>query len=254
VTDPPRRLVFGSVAERYERFRPGYPDALVDDVLAYAGLGQDGSALEVGAGTGKATRAFAARGVDVTCVEPDAAMAGVLRRVCPQARVEVTSFEDYELPDEPFALLFSGQAWHWVDEEVRWVKARRALRPGGAVAVFWNQYDLDRALQDEIDEVWRRHAPERAREQAAVRAQEPTIVDELGAAGFVDAERRSFGPSGALDASGYVNLTATTSGHLILADDVRTRVVDEIRELLEAHGGALALPSGTELFLGRVPS
>lgn len=60
-----RRLSFGSVAEQYDRIRPSYPEQLVDDVIAYAGDGLTaaGRALEVGAGTGKATLQFAARGL-----------------------------------------------------------------------------------------------------------------------------------------------------------------------------------------------
>jgi len=74
-----RGLSFGSVANQYERYRLDYPDELVDAVLQYAG-GPLRSALEVGAGTGKATRLFASRGIEVTALEPDAEMAPVLER------------------------------------------------------------------------------------------------------------------------------------------------------------------------------
>jgi 16S rRNA A1518/A1519 N6-dimethyltransferase RsmA/KsgA/DIM1 with predicted DNA glycosylase/AP lyase activity len=82
-----RALSFGSVAAAYERFRPGYPDEVVDEVLAYAG-GSIRTALEIGAGTGKATRVFAARGIAVTASDPDADMLAELRRHVP-AEVEV---------------------------------------------------------------------------------------------------------------------------------------------------------------------
>jgi ubiquinone/menaquinone biosynthesis C-methylase UbiE len=68
-----RALSFGSVAAAYEQFRPGYPEALVDAVLAYAGHPVH-TALEIGAGTGKATRVFAVRGITVTATDPDPAM------------------------------------------------------------------------------------------------------------------------------------------------------------------------------------
>ncbi|MDX6331951.1 MAG: hypothetical protein QOI83_4334, partial [Streptomycetaceae bacterium] len=69
-----RSKLFGEVAELYDAGRPGYSDAMVTEVLAYAALG-DRAAVEVGAGTGKATLPFAALGIALVCVEPDARMA-----------------------------------------------------------------------------------------------------------------------------------------------------------------------------------
>ena len=77
-----RALSFGARAEAYERFRPGYPAELFDRVIAYAGRPVR-SALEIGAGTGKATRVLAARGVAVTATEPDGAMLAELRKHVP---------------------------------------------------------------------------------------------------------------------------------------------------------------------------
>ena len=77
-----RALSFGEMAEAYERFRPGYPVELFDLVMTYAGQPVR-AALEIGAGTGKATRLFAQRGVAVTATEPDGAMLAELVRHVP---------------------------------------------------------------------------------------------------------------------------------------------------------------------------
>jgi hypothetical protein len=68
-----RRLVFGEVADMYDRHRPSYPPALLDDLIALAALDVSEPALEVGAGTGKATMMLAARGIPIVAVEPNAA-------------------------------------------------------------------------------------------------------------------------------------------------------------------------------------
>ncbi|MCX3287925.1 hypothetical protein OR263_14625 [Streptomyces sp. NEAU-H22] len=73
---------FGVVAEAYERFRPGYPVELLGLVMAYAGLAVR-TALEIGAGTGKATRLFARRGITVTATEPDGSTLAELRKHVP---------------------------------------------------------------------------------------------------------------------------------------------------------------------------
>lgn len=92
-----RALSFGSAASAYEQFRPGYPDELVDEILAYADRPVR-TALEIGAGTGKATRVFAGRGVAVTATEPDSAMLQELRKHVPETVTTVqAAFEDLRL-------------------------------------------------------------------------------------------------------------------------------------------------------------
>ncbi|SNT65990.1 Methyltransferase domain-containing protein [Asanoa hainanensis] len=143
-----------------DRLRLGYPDELVADVLAYARL--DGQpALEVGAGSGRATMKFVARGIKITAVEPNARLAAVLTRRVAGApvTVAVSTFEDY-VPDRRFGLLFSAQAWHRVDPAVRWRKAAEAVTPGGVVALFWNrERPADRAVNDEIRAAHQVYAP-----------------------------------------------------------------------------------------------
>src|ERR1700758_672913 len=129
--DEARRLSFGGVADLYDRARPSYPSALVDDVLEYAGVapGEAARAVEVGAGTGKATVLFAARGLDIVALEPSAEMAAVARRNFAgytNVRVAETEFERWA-PEHEFRLVFSAQAWHWIAPEVRYVAARAAL-------------------------------------------------------------------------------------------------------------------------------
>jgi SAM-dependent methyltransferase len=159
--DSERRLAFGLAAEEYDLVRPGYPAALVDAVLAHCG-GTGVTALEAGAGTGKATRAFAARGLRITAVEPDPAMAGILAASCtgyPEVSVVVGGFEEY-VPGQPCGLLFSAQAWHWIDPAVRWDHAAAVLAAGGSLALFWN-FDriIDGAVQEEVTQAHRELTP-----------------------------------------------------------------------------------------------
>src|SRR4051794_30644965 len=107
-----RALSFGAAAAAYERFRFGYPDDLVDEVLAYAGQPLH-TALEIGAGTGKGTRAFAARGIAVTATEPDPAMLVELRKRLPATVIPIqAALED--LPLTPaYDLVVAAASLHW---------------------------------------------------------------------------------------------------------------------------------------------
>lgn len=136
-----RALSFGTVAAAYERFRPGYPASLVDLVTAYAGR-PVASALEIGAGTGKATRLFAGRGVQVTATEPDAAMLEELRRHVPSSvTTRQAAFEDLR-PGETFDLVYAAAALHWTRPEARWSRMAALLQPGGVFASFGGPVEL----------------------------------------------------------------------------------------------------------------
>lgn len=145
-----RGLTFGSAAERYERFRPGYCEALVDLVLGSLDVS---TAIEIGAGTGKATRLFASRGLHVTAVEPDAAMRSVLVRTTAALPVTVEGCTLEDLPArEPVDLLYAAAAWHWTDPATRWPLAAALLREGGTFASFGSPVDLvDEELSAEIE-------------------------------------------------------------------------------------------------------
>ncbi|MGC4868283.1 class I SAM-dependent methyltransferase [Micromonospora sp. DT53] len=145
-----RAQSFGMVAEQYERYRPGYPAELVDLVLSYADR-PIRTALEVGAGTGKATRLFAGAGVTVTATEPDEAMLAELRKHVP-AGVETVraAFEDLR-PGVTYHLVYAAAALHWTTPEGRWPRVAALLEPGGVFASFGGPRKLvDPAVADAV--------------------------------------------------------------------------------------------------------
>jgi SAM-dependent methyltransferase len=130
-------LSFGAVARLYDQTRPSYPAELFAHI---AGHLAGPRVLEVGAGTGKATVGLTALGLEVTCIEPDAAMAAVLAErtaLGPPVRIEVGTFETFSTTVTYDGLL-SATAWHWTDPKTRMDRAADLLRPGGGLALFWN--------------------------------------------------------------------------------------------------------------------
>jgi SAM-dependent methyltransferase len=159
---------FGSNAERYDRSRPRYPDAMVEHVLA--GAGRD--VLDVGIGTGIAASQLKARGCRVFGVDADVRRADFVRDR--GFEVEVARFEDWGSSGRTFDLVIAGQTWHWVDPVRGAAKAAEVLRTGGCLAVFWN-VDKPRAeLAEAFAAVYERVAPDSI---VARRWTEPSIVD-----------------------------------------------------------------------------
>lgn len=145
---------FGSDAERYDRARPRYPDALISRIAA-ASPGRD--VLDVGCGTGIAARQFQAAGCSVLGVDPDARMAEFARRRGLTA--EVAKFEEWEPAGRTFDAVVAGMTWHWVDPVAGAAKAAQVLRPGGRLAVFWYVLEPPPGLADAFDAAYRRVLP-----------------------------------------------------------------------------------------------
>jgi SAM-dependent methyltransferase len=145
-----RALSFGAVSEAYERFRPGYPPELADLVLTFAGRPVR-TALEIGAGTGKATRLFAYRGIEVTATDPDGAMLAELRKHVPADVTSVQAAFEEVRPGETYDLVYAAAALHWTDPDGRWARVAALLKPGGVFASFGGPMQLaDPAAQEAV--------------------------------------------------------------------------------------------------------
>jgi SAM-dependent methyltransferase len=133
-----RKESFDAAASDYARYRSGYPGEVVDDVVSSARLASGCRVLEIGCGTGQLSVPLAWRGVELVAVELGPSLAAIARRNLagfPGARVEVSGFEAWPLPAEPFDAVVSASALHWIDPDVRFSKTARALGRGGVLAI-----------------------------------------------------------------------------------------------------------------------
>ncbi|MFJ2593053.1 class I SAM-dependent methyltransferase [Streptomyces erythrochromogenes] len=138
-----RARSFDAAAASYAAHRPGYPPALFDAVEELAGRPLAGARVaDVGAGTGIATALLHERDAEVVAVEPGDGMAAQLRRAHPGIPVVRGDGDRLPLATGAFDLLTYAQAWHWTDPARSVPEARRVLRPGGALAIWWNDADL----------------------------------------------------------------------------------------------------------------
>jgi SAM-dependent methyltransferase len=238
-----RAEAFGSVAEQYERARPGYPEELLDRLTG----GNTPDVLDVGCGTGKVAAALAARGCRVLGVEIDARMAAVARSR--GIEVEVARFEDWDDRGRRFELLACGQAWHWIDPERGGARAAEVLRPGGRLALFWNFGDPPQELAEAMQAVYRRLAAEIEFTPSGCAAESRTreAVACARLPGFEGVEIEHYPWRTRLSAAEWTAYLATTSDHLLLAPDRREQLLRTISELIQARGGFIAFTFRTLL-------
>jgi protein-L-isoaspartate O-methyltransferase len=160
--------VFNEVAIEYDRNRPTYPDALVDQACEVADIRPGDRVLEIGCGTGQLTRSLLARGLRVTALEPGDQLIGLAEENLKDAGdVELVHarLEDMRPPREPYEAVFSASAIHWADPDVSWRKIADALVPNGTLALI--QYfglHEQRSVDDQeaLLSAMRMHAPELA--------------------------------------------------------------------------------------------
>jgi len=144
------RHLFGLNPEGYADARPDYPMWIFDHLRTCSALVDGTRTLEIGAGTGKATRHLLDYGANpLTIVEPDARFAALLGTVADASpatcRVIYDSFEDVVLADHQFDLIAAATAFHWIEPTAGLRKIKRLLRRDGVVALFWNVLgDLDK--------------------------------------------------------------------------------------------------------------
>lgn len=239
-----RALSFGAGAADYERYRPDYPDRLVTEILDYAGR-RLRTALEIGAGTGKATRVFAAAGIDVLATDPDAAMLDELRRHVPaDVRTLQASFEDL-VGSGTYDLVFAAAAMHWTDPADRWARVASLLEADGVFASFGGQAFLSDPAVDEAV----RHAreefladdavpsPDGTAEDAAMQWPGSELVrsDEFTDVRQVGIERRLV-----ISAADYLGHLSTISAYRLLPDDVRGEAFARIGDVLPDEVGLKA--------------
>lgn len=232
---PRGRFYFDAVAGNYDTVRPGYPDALFEEIFRYAGASPVRRALEIGCGTGQATRSMAPRGFPLICIEAGPQLAELARRNFGQfknVQVICSPFEEWPLEAESFDLVFSANAIHWVHPRERTRKTARALRPGGVLALFRSFPLRDSAIEREIDALMGYTAPR------AEPSQLPKEPQFRKSAYFEDFVKHRYEGSHAFEAESYCRLLSTIQRYHRLPAQVRTERIAQVRDMLRGRGVA----------------
>lgn len=234
---------FGSDAERYDRSRPRYPDAMVEAVVS-ASPGPE--VLDVGCGTGIAARQFQAAGCRVLGVDVDERMAEQARRY--GVEVEVASFESWDPAGRRFDALIAAQAWHWVEPVAGAAKAAEVLRPGGRFAAFWNVAQPPPEAAEAFAAVYARVMPDNpfVRRAASPAAGYSALFDKTAdglrrAGAFGEAEEWRFDWERYYTKDEWLDVLPTQGLHAGLPPETMRRILTGIGEAVDALGGGFTM-------------
>jgi trans-aconitate methyltransferase len=254
------RETFDEVAQLYDAMRPSYPEAVCEDVAALVGGRDDPRLLEIGCGTGHATRAFAERGFRIHCVELGEKLAAVARRNLAgfeRVTIEVANFDAWTAGGR-FDLVYSASAFHWLNRETREERIAALLDRGGTLAVWRNHHVRNGSSDEFIDateQIYEREAPALVKKRIHVpRAADLGVTEEekLTSALFEAPEIRVYFWRKSYAAAEYVRMMSTHSDHRLLPESQRRRLLSALEELIERRfGGSVTSDYATLLEIAR---
>jgi SAM-dependent methyltransferase len=236
---------FEQVADLYERARPEYPDGAVAWIAGELDLRAGRTVLDLGAGTGKLTRALVQTGARVIAVEPGEQMLGQLKRVVAKAEALHGAAEAIPLPDESVDAATMGQSFHWFRHDEAIPELHRVLRRDSGIALIWNWRDQESKLQERLNDLIEPFVPP-GRDRGKPYT-EPLESSRL----FSTPEKREFRFSQRLDADGVVDRIGSISFIASATEEHRRKLTEKLRAFVAAEGGAVQLPYVTVVYVSR---
>ena len=237
----------------------------------YSGHGEGKRAIEIGAGTGKATNPFLDEGYAVTAVEIGANMTEFLRdkfKGYERFNVITSTFEDAHLEDDNYDLIYAASSFHWIDSAVGCPKVLRLLKNGGSFVLFRNnavRSDEDE-LYNDVNAAYDKHyyshykTDERPIEISKMSEDDfrkPAEIyrgfrfESLEQYGFYDITMKLYDSTRMYGVDEYISLLETMSDHRGLPDDNRAALYAEIKESIIRHGGYQKMNFVFQLYMGR---
>jgi SAM-dependent methyltransferase len=232
----PRRS-FDGAAEIYHGIRPSYPPSMFEEMFLL--LPSRPAILEVGPGTGQATRDLLSRGADVYAVEIGPAMAAKLREVLPSPALTVVvgDFEEVDVGEHGFDAVFSATAYHWISPKAQVDRPARVLKPGGLVAIVdVNQVSSpeDKGFFVAAQPIYVRYGEGHTGPPAPQRnaVDPPMHVALRGDRRFSDVEVRAYDWDQTYSAAGYRQLMLSYSSTQMMTPPARQGLLDDMENFI----------------------
>ncbi len=250
---------FNTVYHEYDKWRPAYLKELYDDIFDIKEITPLSNVLEIGIGTGQATLPVLETGCNLTAIELGDQLAEYVKqkfKKYEKFNVKNIAFQDFECPSNSFDLIFSASAFHWIPEEIGYIKVFDMLKSGGIFARFANHPYKDKERNEihvAFEKIYAKYMPgslvgnEYNEENAKHRA------DLAIKYGFTDISYKLYHRTRSFTADEYTMLLGTYSDHIAIEESTRKKFFSEIRQAIYDNGGIITIYDTIDLQIARKP-
>ncbi len=253
---------FDTEASKYDKMRPGYADELFQAIFEYVKIGEGSRVVEVGSGSGQATLPVLKTGCQLTAIEYGENFSRILMDKFDGYngfKVITGKFEDAEMEDDAYDLIFSATAFHWVPEEIGYPKVYSALKPGGAFARFANRPrnsqnapELAAEIDALYDEYYNKAYDIKSGTKKWFTEEKAKEISQIPAKyGFTDITYKLFYRERVFTAEEYTQLLGTYSDHIAIEETIRKEFFSKIEDAINRHGGKIIISDTMDLELAR---
>ena len=252
---------FDTVADTYEKLRPGYVDELYQAIFEYKPIDKTSNVVEIGIGGGQAALPFLKTGCKLTAIDYGENFCEICRekfKDYPNFYAVSGKFEDIDFNGE-YDLIYSASAFHWIPEEIGNKKVYDMLKDGGVFARFANHPYRDKEkpeLSAEMDRIYAEYyykyhnkEPKSPVEYTEQQTHDRAIIAEKY--GFTDIQYKLFYRTRTFTAKEYITLLGTYSDHIAIEESIRTEFFSKIEEAINRHCGEITIYDTIDLQLAR---
>jgi len=242
---------FSNRVENYVRYRPSYPQAVVQHLIAAFSLNRRSAIADMGSGTGIFTELLLGNELPVIAVEPNQAM-----RQAADARLHARAgyssvdgcAEHSTLQAHSIDLITVAQAFHWFRQTEAKLEFKRILKPQGGIALVWNRRDSGSAFLADYEAFLVEALPE-YNEVKHTRLSDQEICAFLG----TDAKVSSYDYRQEFDFDGLCGRFLSSSYAPADGDAAFTDVMDSLRTLFDQHADneRIVFSYKTQVYTGR---
>ena len=234
----PLRHTFNEVALLYNEIRPRYPDELFSTLIEVTHLKKNSTLLEIGPGTGQATKPLALKGFNIIAIEPGASLVEVMRQqLYDYKNIQIINgtFEEAVLPPESFDLVFAATSFHWIEPAVKFPKSHAVLKNKGHLAIIHTNHISDEkgdVFFNASQAIFDRYGFTDKHRKPGLPKNEELIARDLDEHLFKLVHFQLFPVTITYSARQFVQLLNTYSNHLSAAKEVQHEFYEAIEKLI----------------------
>ncbi|MNZ73042.1 16S ribosomal RNA methyltransferase KsgA/Dim1 family protein [compost metagenome] len=252
-----KRFTFNEDTNNYEQWRPRYCHELFKDIIEYSQIEQGKKAIEIGIGTGQATKPFLDTGCELTAIELGKDLANYSKMKFLEYEnftVRNTAFEEFECPDDSIDLIYSATAFHWIPEETGYSKVLKLLKTDGTLALFWNRPFVSREsdeLHQNIQNIYQKYRPSSTEIKEHDIDKYECRKKTIEAYGFREMVFKLYHVTRTFSSTDYIALLNTYSDHRTMPSSTRVLFENEIKEAILRFGDVIYVYDTIDLYVAK---